>query len=220
MTVKFPKPKHHPEPEQLMAYAAGRETGGKALMLATHLAMCPACRAAVHAAETIGGELLDIEAGIEPDAQPDLDRASAASDAVQSAPSHLRFPQPLRSLISAAEEGAGWRNIWFGVKELALPGYEPQARLLWIPAGRRMPRHDHNGEEFTLVLKGSFSDRTGSYHPGDLQVGVPGLDHQPQAGRQEDCVCLVVEQGGLRLSGWLGRLVGWSSDRTSAKIAA
>jgi putative transcriptional regulator len=220
MAAAFKRPTHHPEEDLLTSYAAGQVTGSRALLVATHLAYCLDCRAVVAAAESVGGELLEGEVGIEPEAQLDPNTGTEPSNTLNTQAGGLRFPRPLRDLIAAGEKDTKWRNIWFGVKELTIPGYGPDARLLWIPAGRRMPRHDHNGEEFTLVLQGSFSDKTGAFLPGDLQLGTPGLDHQPQAGRDMDCICLVVETGGLRLSGWLGRLVGWRSGRSNAKMAA
>jgi putative transcriptional regulator len=185
--TNFVLPSQHPADDLVTAYATGSLTGAQALVIATHLAFCPACRGRVAAAEAVCGEMFDSEAG---------------DDVIAGEP-----PLHLRRLLEGA--GTRWINVWFGVKELPVPGFEPQARLLWIPAGRRMPRHDHRGEELTLVLKGSFSDATGRYSAGDLQMGAPGLEHQPHAGDEGPCICLVAENGGLKLSGWLGRLVAW-----------
>lgn len=211
---KVQLPSHHPDEELLLQYAAGNLTGGRALIIATHLAYCRVCRGHVAAAEVVGGEMLENEAGAdvasaqEPPAA-DLGDPQFAKTVQET---HFAFaPNHLRTLLQ--DSGEKWINVWFGVKELPIPGFTPVARLLWIPAGRRMPRHDHQGEEMTLVLKGSFTDATGRFAAGDLQVGLPGLDHQPHAGTESDCVCLVVEQGGLKLSGWLGRLVAWRGGR-------
>lgn len=202
----------------MLGYAAGSVSGARALILATHLAYCPDCRAQVAAAETISGEMLDRETGHLTGEMPEvppkpLDTSlSVASNEFDFAPRHLR--------TVLASGPAAWVNVWFGVKEMPVPGFGPTARLLWIPKGRRMPRHDHHGEEMTLVLKGSFSDATGLYGVGDFQTGAPGLDHQPHAGTDGPCICLVVEQGGLKLSGWLGRLVEWRGGRAGLNVAA
>lgn len=213
-------PSHHPSHEMLLDYASGSMTDGRALIISAHLAFCPACRSQVAAAESVGGEILETEPGADVASQVDpavpVDRGQPAVGI----PDDGRFsfaPRQLRQLLAKSE--SNWVNVWFGVKELPIPGYSPAARLLRIPASRRMPRHDHFGEEMTLVLKGSFSDSTGRFSVGDLQVGMPGLDHQPHAGPEGECVCLVVEQGGLKLSGWLGRLVEWRGGRAEPKAA-
>lgn len=213
-------PMHHPDEEFLAAYAAGAVTGAQALIAATHLTFCSVCRTSVAAFERVGGEMLEQVPGVDTqtDVFPDLGAAVASEPQAQDTNDFPYAPRPLRSLLTA--HAGQWLPVWFGVKELPIPGFAPEARLLWIPAGRRMPRHDHNGEEMTLVLRGSFSDATGRYGMGDLQIGMPGLDHQPHAGAEGPCVCLVVESGGLKLSGWLGRLVSWRSRKGSAGFAA
>lgn len=217
---KMPGPAHHPNEDLLFGYAAGAVTGARALIVATHLAYCAHCRSQVAAAETIGGEILDRELGMATGSVPEPRRdAASGSTETPLSPGEFDFaPRHLRNVLAAAQRR--WINVWFGVKEMPIPEYGPATRLLWIPKGRRMPRHDHYGEEMTLVLKGNFSDATGHYAAGDFQTGTPGLDHQPHAGSQGPCICLVVEKGGLKLSGWLGRLVAWRGGRPSGNIAA
>ena len=211
-------PVHHPAEELLHAYAAGTVTGARALIVATHLVYCPQCRAQVSAVESVGGEILDREDGHWAGECPDAPAAVPGSPALVCTGPDIDFaPRHLRTALEGSQ--GKWNNVWFGVKELPIPHYGGAARLLWIPKGRRMPRHDHFGEEMTLVLTGSFSDATGRYRTGDFQTGAPGLDHQPWAGKDGPCVCLVVEQGGLKLSGWLGRLVEWRGGQSGTRAA-
>lgn len=213
-------PVHHPDDEFLAAYAAGSVTGARALIAAAHLTYCGQCRRTVAAAECVGGELLEQLPGVETqdNVLPELSTTQSDTPAAPLSGDFPFAPKPLRALLQAGS--ARWVQVWFGVKELPIQGYGPEARLLWIPAGRRMPRHDHHGEEMTLVLQGSFSDATGRYGAGDLQIGGPGLDHQPHAGTEGPCVCLVVESSGLKLSGWLGRLVSWGHWKRADGLAA
>jgi putative transcriptional regulator len=80
-------------------------------------------------------------------------------------------------------------------------------RLLAIEPGRRMPQHTHEGLELTLVLQGSFADATGRYAKGDVATADPSIDHQPQAGGNELCLCLAVEDAPLRLTGFSGAVL-------------
>jgi putative transcriptional regulator len=81
------------------------------------------------------------------------------------------------------------------------------AQLLRIRAGASVPRHGHRGREFTLVLSGGFSDHRGRYGPGDLSVADSALIHTPMADADQDCYCLAVVDGSLRLAGPIGRMV-------------
>ena len=52
------RPAHHPAEDQLASYAAGDMAEAPSLVIATHLALCPACRRQVADYEALGGELL------------------------------------------------------------------------------------------------------------------------------------------------------------------
>jgi putative transcriptional regulator len=67
--------------------------------------------------------------------------------------------------------------------------------------------HTHDGMEVTLVLSGAFSDKTGRFARGDIEIGDDELDHQPIVETGQDCVCFVVADGALRLTGPFGRWI-------------
>ena len=52
-------PAHHLDHSTILAYAAGTLDESIGLVVASHLAWCPQCRAAVRAAEALGGELME-----------------------------------------------------------------------------------------------------------------------------------------------------------------
>ena len=54
-------PDHHPSEELLLDHAAGALAEASALIVATHLALCPRCRADVAALEAAGAGLLEAE---------------------------------------------------------------------------------------------------------------------------------------------------------------
>ena len=52
-------PQHHIVEDMLLAYATGTLGQAASLVAATHLSMCPSCRASLVAAEAVGGVLLE-----------------------------------------------------------------------------------------------------------------------------------------------------------------
>jgi putative transcriptional regulator len=80
------------------------------------------------------------------------------------------------------------------------------ASLLRVAPNREAPRHDHDGIELTLVLRGELVDESGVHQRGDLVLAGPGHSHSPRAGAHGDCICLISMDGSWRLSDWKQRL--------------
>lgn len=116
------------------------------------------------------------------------------------------LPDPVREAVyGAMESGGRWLFSGPGLRRLELPtGGEGKTLLLRIEPGAGVGRHDHNGDEYTLVLTGSFHDGHAHYGPGDVNIGRAGFVHQPIADPGEVCYALGVEFGGAKFDGLLG----------------
>lgn len=116
------------------------------------------------------------------------------------------LPDPIREAVYSAMEGGGrWLFSGPGLRRLEIPtGGEGKTLLLRIEPGAGVGRHDHNGDEYTLVLTGSFHDGHAHYRPGDINIGRAGFVHQPVADAGEVCYALGVEFGGAKFDGLLG----------------
>lgn len=126
----------------------------------------------------------------------------AEPDVEPEAPRSTWLPRPLVTVM-ARSGSPGWRRRFGGYHEIVLTDLcEPgvRARLLSIPKGKGAPEHDHEGEELTLVLSGSFVDGRSRYGRGDACVAAPGVVHRPRVDSDETCVCLAVELGEWRLT--------------------
>ncbi len=212
-------PNHHPGDDLLWEYAAGAQREPVALVIATHLALCPACRDVVASCEAIAGALLDevptdmTDNGTRERVFAQLDkgdiRVSNTGAARKATPVDLLIPRPLRDYVSGRIEDLVWQERRGGPAAVHLLGdvEEFDTRLLRIRAGTTMPRHRHEGNEYTLVLSGGFSDHTGHYVRGDVAICDNVVDHQPIADPGDDCICLAVVDAPLRLSGPFGRLL-------------
>ena len=214
-------PAFHATDDLLLRYASGHLPEAQSLVIATHLALCPICRAKVAEYEALGGALVE-----------DLDPVPVAEDALAAVlarldePDHARdaavlwpkaplsqadllVPRPLRDYLGISLGELSWRRLMPGLEEadIAVGPESVRARLMRVESGKGMPRHSHEGEEMTLVLSGAYRDESGCYRRGDLQIADPEIDHRPVADEGEPCICLVVTDAPLKLTGPFGRLL-------------
>lgn len=212
---------HHPSDALLLDYASGAAAEPVSLLVATHLTLCSQCREKVATYEAIGGML--IEEVDEADSLPEslknsllesLDELDDSSLPVQSTGAGestltSKIPQPLRAYCKEAIENAEWQWSGFGIKKIPLLETQDDfdCYLLMIRGGKKVPKHDHAGNEWSLVLDGSFTDETGHFARGDIAERQQGEKHQPVAGPGADCICLVVADAPVRLTGPVGRLL-------------
>ncbi len=220
MTNASYRPSHHPEESALLDYAAGTSSEAAGLMIASHLALCPACRADVTRLEALGGAMIDDLAPtpMETANLGDLlNRLDALDTTPEPAPvpakpmsqSALLLPQPLRSYVGDAD-ALPWRKLGGGVDEVELAhaaGKGEHLRLLRIKAGGTVPRHTHAGNEMVMVLSGGFTDASGHYLRGDIGVSDALIDHTPVADADADCICLSFTDAPLRFTGPFGWLI-------------
>jgi len=206
-------PNHHLPDTLIQAYAAGTLCEAFSLVVACHISLCDSCRASLGAVEALGGAILDETptAPMMPEAFADVmarieNEPQPVTPTV--APSASVFPAPLQDYAGANPEATRWRSVGGGVRQamLDVSGSET-ARLLYIPAGKAVPEHTHDGLELTLVLQGAFSDKVAQFKRGDLEIGDGDLDHQPIADEGLDCICLAASDAPLRFKGLLPRIM-------------
>ncbi|MDA0702270.1 MAG: ChrR family anti-sigma-E factor [Proteobacteria bacterium] len=211
---------HIPPEEILLGYAVGALDAAPALAVETHLALRPGTWARIEMLEAVGGAMLD---GIEPAplSSDALDRALAGIErpvAAENPPAPppavdaetaALVPAPLRSLVGPSIHALPWRRCGRGIEEakLGMRGQGGNARLLRIQPGVRVPRHTHRGTELTLVLGGAYRDGGQHFAVGDMQYADAGDDHAPQADPGEPCLCLIVLEAPIRLTGPFGRFL-------------
>jgi putative transcriptional regulator len=204
---------HHPGEELLLAYAGGAADEATSLIVAVHLAYCAACRRQYGEMEALGGSLLQELAPV-PLSRGALDAALLKLDAITPFERPARpvsrdgTPAVLRSYIGGDLRDVRWRQV--GPHLSYVPLFRRggvAARLLRGVPGAQTGDHRHGGLEYTLVLKGGFSDETGRYAPGDLQVMAGDMRHNPVADPGEDCINLAVTTGPLKFESLLQRIV-------------
>ena len=206
-------PAHHPSEELLLAYAGGAADEATSLIVATHLAYCAACRLQSRTMDALGGSLLQDLSPV-PMAGGALDAALAKLDGIKPFERAARpvsrdgTPSVLRPYIGGDLGDVRWRQVGPHLAYMPLLRRgATRARLLRGVPGAETGAHRHAGLEYTLVLKGGFSDETGTYAPGDLQVMEGDMRHNPIADPGEDCINLAVTTGPLKFESLLQRII-------------
>jgi putative transcriptional regulator len=199
----------HLDEATLMSFAAGSLPGALAAVAASHVAMCPRCRAEVAFLERVGGALLtDLPGTAMARPGPAMPAVDVPPTAAAPAPGE-EVPAPLLRLVGGSLDAVRWRWLAPGLWHRPLPIGGPGAlQLLKGLPGVRVPEHGHGGSELTLVLRGALIDRTGRYGPGDVaDVDEEVERHAPAADPEAGCICIVANEQPSRFRNLLARLL-------------
>lgn len=212
---------HHLDAATLMRYASGDLDTAFTTVVASHLAMCDACRKSVRLAEAMGGQCLDDAPApaLSDGAFARLSHAIEAEGAMQTPPAPAEqghnsrlssdVPLPLSRLVGNSFDDIRWRTIVPGVQRhrIELADTHSSLYMLKIGRGRKMPEHGHGGPEMTLVMRGSYSDVLGRYGAGDVADLDEHVEHQPVVDSDEPCICLVATEAPTQFKGIVSRLM-------------
>jgi putative transcriptional regulator len=205
---------HKLQDEWMLSYAAGNLSYGRSLMVAAHVAYHDDMKEIVSDAEAIGGVLLD-----------SIDTASVSDSVLDQVLSRLDgetphdvqatrrrsdvLPQPLLDFVGQDVDSLNWRFMGPGMSNARIWN-GPNDERLWLLRARggvMVPEHGHSGDEWTLILKGSYQTSAGRFGVGDMDVANQEMVHQPIIDADEECVCLVLTEGPIRLKSLIARLV-------------
>jgi putative transcriptional regulator len=200
---------HHTPDALLAAYAAGNLPHSFAVVVASHVSLCLQCRAALEAHQSVGGAMLDETRKVAVSDRLKSDVLDLLDTPARPEQTYTRsgiYPGPVMEALKG--QAPRWKTLGMGVRQNILSGNKQgSVRLLYIPPGQAVPDHSHNGLELTLVLQGSFSDKTGRFGVGDLEVANEDLDHTPIADEGAACICLAATDAPLRFQSFIPRLL-------------
>ena len=217
----------HPSSEMLLNHAMGNTNEAESLIISSHIAYCPVCKAEVAKYENIGGfylknheelnvskslwnNLLGKLDGVEQDSKEtnfvDYKIKSRLNE------NGVRVPSFLYHYLPNASDTKNWSSTINNVKYFNINFKENsyKGKLLEIPPGKVMPKHSHEGLEATMVFHGGYSDEVGSYNKGDLVILDDNDEHSPVSSEQTGCICLVVYSGSIKFKGILGSILNLS----------
>ncbi|UZE97764.1 ChrR family anti-sigma-E factor [Alkalimarinus alittae] len=208
---------YHPSDELLMQFSAGQMSNALGILVACHLEKCPECCQRIRVYEQLGGEIMQESPPVEVSSnvltqllsQLDEPEHEATKTGQKTQVIDPRIPKPLSRFVPGYFDQLEWSGMTRSIKEYKLPFSDGQytAKLYKISAGKELPVHTHKGNEFTLVMDGSFSDSAGEYHQGDFILADTHTVHQPKAAETSDCICFAVLDAPLRMTGFFGRML-------------
>ncbi|GAB1256799.1 ChrR family anti-sigma-E factor [Aurantivibrio plasticivorans] len=112
-------------------------------------------------------------------------------------------PRALRKLVPDGLSSIRWKMATLSVKtsDLFKDHDGTNVSLLKIKAGGKVGKHRHLGDEYTVILQGSFSDETGVYKKGDFLLRDANQQHTPVATKDTECICLTAQEAPLQFTG-------------------
>lgn len=200
---------HHIPDAMIAAYASGNLPHQFAMVVASHISLCAECRAALGAHQAAGGAVLESTSSVALSENLKSNLMALLDEPTIPEPVYDAkgiYPGPIMQALKG--KPLRWKSLGMGVKQSLLSESESgSTRLLYIPAGQAVPDHTHNGLELTLVLQGSFSDETGRFGVGDVEIGDQDLEHTPVADAGDACICLAATDAPLQFKAFLPRLL-------------
>ena len=205
---------NHPTDDLLAAYSAGSLPLSQALCISAHLEHCGSCLQELQQLNRVGSELMqrlepapvtdrlkqDVLGRLDSMAEPAAKPAFGGDESI---------PKCLRQFIESDYQHLPWKRVSPGIKsvELCRDSNGAKVELLKIKPGGSAATHSHVGDEYTVILEGSFSDEQGLYRKGDFVVRCGDERHTPVATLDRECICLAVTEGPVQLTGFFGRLL-------------
>jgi putative transcriptional regulator len=119
------------------------------------------------------------------------------------------YPHVVEKLLADKAHPIKWRKLSSSLKVARLfTGQDLfEVSLHRIKAGGKTPHHNHTGNEYTVVLSGSFSDEHGVYREGDFILKQRGDTHHPVGAKTGDCICFTALESPIRIKGVMGWLL-------------
>jgi putative transcriptional regulator len=203
----------HPDETMLLEFSAGTLATAPSICVSAHLHFCSKCRTQLLRLDQVGAQLMTEAKPLEmkEDAfdtlMANLDSSKQISAKVDS--KRTGYPFSVSKLMKNNLVSQTWKRLSASVDvaRFETGQNEFEVALHKICAGGKTPKHDHHGLEYTVVLKGSFSDENAVYREGDFLVRQPGDVHQPMGAQNGECICLSALSAPIKLTNPLGFLM-------------
>ncbi|MDH5353708.1 MAG: ChrR family anti-sigma-E factor [Gammaproteobacteria bacterium] len=203
----------HPDETLLTAYSAGSLPLSQALCISAHVEHCPTCQQEIKHLNDLGSELMQ---QLKPspgstDLKAQLLARLDSLDETHEAPTRIdkTISRCLHQFIKNGYQNLAWKRVSPDIHsvELCRDSNGAKVELLRIKPGGAATTHTHLGDEYTVILEGSFSDESGLYQKGDFLLRDASHQHRPVATQDGECICLAVTEGPIQFTGLFSRLL-------------
>ncbi len=209
--------KFHPSPDLLIRYAAGSLSPAMSFVIATHIKHCDACQAQQKSLEAFGGVSIETCPDVEMndrsfealmgfiDDNDDVTPLASEDYALAS-----DYQPMLERLINGEYDDVEWEHVARKIShaELAIDDSDNKIELLKFKPGAKIPSHTHKGNEYTVILEGSYEDEMGEFVAGDFIHLTDSHHHRPVAGKK-GCVCIAVTDAPMHFTGPIGPILNY-----------
>jgi len=204
---------HHPDQNMLIEFSAGTLETAPSICVSAHLHFCSNCRAKLLRLDQVGSQFMSQAEPVKlaEDALAQVMEKIDSGD--NTAPKKTNFdgdmPFTVNKLIGTSLINKNWKRLSSSVDVARFKTGQDnfEVALHKICAGGKTPKHGHEGLEYTVVLKGSFSDENAVYREGDFLLRQPGDVHQPMGSQNGECICLSALSAPIKPTSPLGFLM-------------
>ena len=209
------KIKYHPDTMTLIEFSAGVLPPAVAICVAAHVHYCDKCRNELLRLDQVASQLMkssgstEISVDLFKRVEEAIDKIPEDTFNETSSSEDPNFPLIVSKLMQGNLQSQNWKKMSSSVEKATLKTgqSEYEVALHKICAGGKTPKHGHGGKEYTVVLKGSFSDEMSVYSEGDFLLREDGEEHQPTGAQNGECICLSALQAPIKLSNPFGFLM-------------
>lgn len=211
--------KFHPSPELLVRYSAGTISPAMSFVIAMHIKHCDVCKQQQNSLEAFGGVSIESSSHEEMTDSAfealmglidDNEQIDALNPSVEDAAIASDYMPILERLANKDYDGVEWQHVAKKIShaELAIDDQNNKIELLKFSSGAKIPSHTHKGNEYTVILEGSYSDEMGEFVAGDFIHLTGEHHHKPVAGK-EGCVCIAVTDAPMEFTGPIGPILNF-----------
>lgn len=214
MTEAENNSRRHTREDVLTEFAAGTLSPARHIIVACQSDICDQTAADIRFREQICANLIQDEHSV--DLSDDflsgvleaLPRKAEPMPDEDSECDHT--PQTLLQLLGNDFETIRWRKIAPGVAIHHIMSkngkHGEKLYLLRARPGMQFPEHSHTGEEWTLIMRGSYVSKGKQFVRGDLHIEDDDTTHEPFVDSDEECICLVSTEGPLKMKPFMAKL--------------
>jgi putative transcriptional regulator len=181
-----------------MTCAAGSQPEALCAVVASHISICSKCQRKLRQMQTIGEALFEDLAPTPMERSapaPSVDNvALPMTDSLPEIAGGGEVPPTLRHILGDNLDALPWVAVAPGIHQYKIdlsPEAGGDVRILRLAAGASILEHGHDGEELSLVLRGSCRDGHSTYAVGDFIDLDDETRHTLEAEASVGCIIII-----------------------------